>query len=254
MLLTGTPPFKGRRDNEVLESVRRGKFSLSGARWEHVSGDAKDFIRGLLAYHADRRMGVGDALRHAWLASARGAIGHAPLPPSVLPGLRRFAHLRGWKRAVLEAVAFAADVGDTAALRAAFHKCDARGTGHVNLADFTAALGEAGAGEAEAAALFRACAAGGTLAYTDFVAATLPRRVLTRRALREAFDALDVEGRGHLTREGLVRVLGGEFGAEGGGLDDLFGGQGEARDVTFDGFFYAFTLRGAEEGPASPPP
>jgi calcium-dependent protein kinase len=45
MLLSGTPPFKGRRDREVLQSVRRGKYTLSGPKWENVSDEAKDFIR-----------------------------------------------------------------------------------------------------------------------------------------------------------------------------------------------------------------
>jgi len=31
--LSGTPPFKGRRDREVLQAVRKGKYTLSGPRW-----------------------------------------------------------------------------------------------------------------------------------------------------------------------------------------------------------------------------
>ena len=39
--LSGTPPFKGRRDREVLQAVRRGKYTLSGPKWEAISEEAK---------------------------------------------------------------------------------------------------------------------------------------------------------------------------------------------------------------------
>ena len=56
MLLSGTPPFKGRRDREVLQAVRRGKYTLSGPKWDAISEEAKDFIRHLLVYNPAKRM------------------------------------------------------------------------------------------------------------------------------------------------------------------------------------------------------
>ena len=79
--LSGTPPFKGRRDREVLQAVRRGKYTLSGPKWDNVSEDAKDFIRHLLVYNPAKRMTAEQALKHAWLQQARHAEESRPLDP-----------------------------------------------------------------------------------------------------------------------------------------------------------------------------
>lgn len=250
MLLTGTPPFKGRRDNEVIEAVRRGKFNLSGAKWDNVSKDAKDFIRKLLVYNPDQRMCVRDALQHPWLLTARkAATEQTKLNADVVSGLRRYSHLHGWKRAVLEAVAFtSSDDGELSDLRTSFQKCDVHGTGHVDLGDFTATLADVGISSEEAARLFRACTTEErkTIAYTEWLAATIPRRFLTRKVLREAFDALDVDGAGYLTQAGMIKVLGSEF--DNIHLDDLFGPGGETKKrLGFDHFYDQFFLRAASE-------
>ena len=85
MLLSGTPPFKGRRDREVLQAVRRGKYTLSGPKWDTVSEEAKDFIRHLLVYNPSKRITAEQALKHVWLQKARHAADGAsePLDPEV---------------------------------------------------------------------------------------------------------------------------------------------------------------------------
>lgn len=91
MLLSGTPPFKGRRDREVLAAVRKGKYTLSGPRWETVSDAAKDFIRRLLVYNPAKRMSAEQALKHPWLLRAKHEAESRPLDPEVLDNLRDFA-------------------------------------------------------------------------------------------------------------------------------------------------------------------
>ena len=103
MLLSGSPPFRGRRDRDVLSAVRRGKYTLSGPRWENVSREAKDFIRRLLVYNPARRMTAEDALKHVWLQRAKlDSTGLAqPLDPEILLTLRDFSRLTAFKRAAM---------------------------------------------------------------------------------------------------------------------------------------------------------
>lgn len=259
MLLAGVPPFKGRRDHEVLAAVKRGKFSLSGPRWEGISEDAKSFLRRLLVYNPAKRMTVEQALQHPWLAATKYAIEAQPLHPDVLNGLRRYAALRGWKRAALEAAAFSLpDEHVVAPLRSAFEKLDKSGNGYVGLPDFTAALLKVGITREEAAQLFAAAVHGSDeegIAYTAWLAACFPKRLLSRDRLKEAFDALDVDGRGYLTRESLVRVLGDDAQGLASGDDDfegLFSGGSGVAD--FERFFAAFQPGpgGLADGLASP--
>lgn len=253
MLLTGTPPFRGRRDHDVLAAVRRGHYSLSAL--DSLSTAAKDFIAALLTYDPRRRLSVKDALAHPWLEAARRPASET-LPMELIPRVQHFAHLHGWKRAALEAVAFSltpVESGETVALRRAFELCD-DGMGHVSVGSLTSALGRSGVGADEALSIFTAMATSKqTASYSEFVAAALPRRVLTTKLLKEAFDALDSGSRpgethGYLTLDGLTRQLGRNASAF--DLDqlrhDLFSSGLRGR-CSFEVFANAFYKRAAGE-------
>nr|XP_012153983.1 PREDICTED: muscle M-line assembly protein unc-89-like isoform X1 [Megachile rotundata] len=66
ILLSGISPFRGINDKETLSKIREGKWDFDD-RWKNISEDAKDFIRSLLMYNAERRMDVKAALDHPWL-------------------------------------------------------------------------------------------------------------------------------------------------------------------------------------------
>jgi calcium-dependent protein kinase len=48
MLLSGTPPFNGRSDREIIESVKSGKFKFPSKYFDQISKAAKDFISNCL--------------------------------------------------------------------------------------------------------------------------------------------------------------------------------------------------------------
>ena len=77
ILLSGLSPFRGVNDRETLTRIKECKWNFDDERWTHISDDAKDFIRNLLAYQTERRMDTETALRHPWLLRA-----DRPLPDS----------------------------------------------------------------------------------------------------------------------------------------------------------------------------
>ncbi|CAG9314539.1 unnamed protein product [Blepharisma stoltei] len=66
ILLAGYPPFNGNNDEEVLERVKIGQYSLEDEPWPRVSADAKDLISKLLI-PAHQRISAEEALRHKWI-------------------------------------------------------------------------------------------------------------------------------------------------------------------------------------------
>jgi calcium-dependent protein kinase len=235
----------------VLEAVKKGKYRLVGTKWDSVSEDAKNFIRALLVFSPKNRMSAADALQHPFLADAKRAVERKPLPAEVLRGLRLFAHTRRWKRAALEAVAFSLpDEHEFSHLRDAFIKFDAHGTGFVQLDDFSAALAPLGVSATEAAELFNAAAAGHAcgLAYTEFLAATLPSRLVSREVLEAAFTALDIDNAGFLTADSLRKLYGHDAAA----FDD-FGSliaAGQDGRVDFPTFYASFVSPEDDAGSA----
>ena len=249
MLLSGTPPFKGSNDRAVLDKVRVGKFSLQSEAWESVSKNAKDFVRSLLVYNPANRLTAEAALNHPWLLSAKREAMEEPLSSEVIPSLRRFALLGGWKRAALEAVAFAVPDDDQIShLRAAFQRFDVHSNGYLSWEDFESALGGVGVGSDEAAALFKASALGHEdgVHWSNFLAAVLPQTFLSRDRLRSAFDALDVRREGALTLESFNSVLADD--KECLDIAGLFEAHGPR--VDFETFFNAFFSNSPKQGGA----
>jgi calcium-dependent protein kinase len=50
ILLSGTPPFTGATDKEIIKKVQGGKVSFAGDAWKGVGETAKDFINQALSY------------------------------------------------------------------------------------------------------------------------------------------------------------------------------------------------------------
>jgi serine/threonine protein kinase len=67
MLLSGSPPFEGESDEEIMSKIRLGKYSMNGARWERITEEGKDFVSRLLVVDPEKRMTAEEGLRHKWL-------------------------------------------------------------------------------------------------------------------------------------------------------------------------------------------
>jgi calcium-dependent protein kinase len=48
IMLSGKPPFGGKNNNEILNSVLHGRYDFSAPNWANISDDAKDLISKLL--------------------------------------------------------------------------------------------------------------------------------------------------------------------------------------------------------------
>ena len=66
ILLSGTPPFPGADDREILRRVKAGKFAFNDNVWKNVSEDAKKFIQRMMEVDQGKRISAQDALNDAW--------------------------------------------------------------------------------------------------------------------------------------------------------------------------------------------
>ena len=51
----------------MVESIKRGAFSMDGAEWRNVSDHAKEVIAGLLTVNAAQRLTLASLFSHPWL-------------------------------------------------------------------------------------------------------------------------------------------------------------------------------------------
>jgi len=184
-------------------------------------------------------------MMHPWLqnnlARTRRESNEGKLSAEMIRSLREFPSLSTIQRTALEAIAFSLPAKDIANLRAAFTRMDTvrlfcgnvdaeagslclpccgpvcvpqDGTGMIRPAEMREALKAEGMSEEEAAKIFDSVNQDKTsyVSYTEFLAATMSKRIyLTHARLNDAFDALDVDGSGFITRQNLREILGDDF-------------------------------------------
>ena len=46
MMLSGKAPFNGENEEEIYQSIKKGKYDFDSEKWDEISNDAKDLIHG----------------------------------------------------------------------------------------------------------------------------------------------------------------------------------------------------------------
>ncbi|KAJ2907060.1 putative calcium calmodulin-dependent protein kinase protein [Zalerion maritima] len=78
-LLCGYSPFRSENLQDLIEECSSANVVFHERYWKDVSGDAKDFIMGLLNPNPDKRWSSKEALGHVWL-TGKNASDHNLLP------------------------------------------------------------------------------------------------------------------------------------------------------------------------------
>lgn len=68
ILLAGYPPFNGQTDDQIIQAVLQGSFTLDEPEWDEVSDPAKDLVKKLLTYNPVNRISAIDAMNHPWIS------------------------------------------------------------------------------------------------------------------------------------------------------------------------------------------
>ena len=71
ILLTGLPPFNGDSDEEIMRKILNGGFDMKKYPWPIISSQAKDLIKKLLEFDANKRISAEEALSHPWFESKK---------------------------------------------------------------------------------------------------------------------------------------------------------------------------------------
>eukprot|EP01068_Selenidium_serpulae_P004818 Selendium_serpulae@DN3762_c0_g1_i1.p1 len=210
MLLSGSPPFNGGTDAEILSKIKRGVYTFEGPRWEGISNEAKMFVQQLLVLNPDERPEAIDALNHPWLS--RRMTEDITIDILVLENMRRFAATNHLKRAALGLIALSMTTRDVAEMSEQFKSMDKDNTGTITMNDLASAIqGRLDMSDSEIEAVFRRIDQTGdqNIHYSEFLASTLQAQIFRDSTLaREAFQKFDVDNTGHITVENLRHVLG----------------------------------------------
>jgi len=91
-MLSGVPPFRGKKEEEIKSKILKGKIEFIGKEWTKVSKEAIEFVNELLNYNVNKRPSAEQALKNSWLlemAKNKSAIDNI-LDENVINNLTKF--------------------------------------------------------------------------------------------------------------------------------------------------------------------
>lgn len=214
MLLSGTKPFWGHTKYEVARMARRCIYNFDGNVWHKISGDAKDFVSKLLVKNPSERWSAEEAKRHVWLEKISLLSNKKPdmkLMNGLEESIIKFSDSGDFKKLVLNVLAHRTTTEGILELRKAFDSFDKENNGFITYAEFKKALSHINLGEEDLERIFKSLDVNqtGDIMYNEFIAATLEaQHHIEETNLRDAFDRLDNDGTGFISKKNLCCVLG----------------------------------------------
>jgi len=213
VVLCGYPPFYGDTDADVLAKVRLGNFTFHSVDWKNVSDDAKQLIRMLLKMKPEDRCTAEQALNHVWVKNKAPRAQDIPLQSGVVDNLKGFRSQNKLKKAALHVIASQLSETQITALRDTFYALDTNGDGFLTAMELTEGLYSAGFKEIppDLKQIMEEVDADGSgvIDYTEFIAATLDRKVyIEENVCWAAFRVFDRDGSGKISKEEIAHVLG----------------------------------------------
>jgi Ca2+-binding EF-hand superfamily protein len=214
MLLSSQMPFYGRKRRHVVEQIMECRYNFDGRRWKRVSQQAKSFVEDLLVKNPDERLTAEEAAACTWLNRRYAATTRGPSKQEIdntTTSLTAYANYHKLKKLALMVIAHKSTSEEIGILRKVFERYDTARNGSISLDEFKVALESYGYTDEEVERMFDGLDLDrtGEVKYCEFLAATIEAQgAISEERLAEAFDRLDSDDSGFISKENLREFLG----------------------------------------------
>ncbi|GFH56531.1 hypothetical protein CTEN210_13007 [Chaetoceros tenuissimus] len=214
MLLSGSKPFWGDTKKEVADKIVECEYNMDSQVWKIITQDAKDFVKCLLEKIPEKRLSAKDALNHTWLKKISLLSTKEPDPSlmdEVEKSLLSYADSGDFKKVVLNVIAHRTTSQDIKHLRDVFRSFDSENTGLISKQEFKKQLKHLSLNDEALEKMFSRIDIHqtGSILYNEFIAATLEaQQHIEESQLRDAFDNMDSDSTGFISKENICHVLG----------------------------------------------
>lgn len=248
LLISGDRPFRGKTPQEMASNIVKQHVAFDSQVWQHRSDECKDFISTLLQKDPELRPSAEVALQHPWLVMhAEQSSTTEEVLRSVREGLIRYSEKNGdFKRLALNVMAKRLSSDELRNVREAFLQIDEDNNGYITMDELKKVLrsnnDEKDFSDEDIESIFNklvsivtvitfysfgmwANVAGlfvrkdvnhnGIITWTEFVAGTLEGQSgMEEHRLADAFDLIDTDDSGYISKENLRSILGRHYSEE----------------------------------------
>ena len=213
IILSGKPPFYGKNDKEIVNSVMEGHYSVQGTEWARISPEAKSLIKCMLTFDPKERISAEQALNHSWIQglASSNMIGIDALS---LNSLQSFHAEMKLQYAILSFIAFQmVSREESKRLSQTFSQIDKNKDGKLSQEELLEAymqqMGKEAAVE-EVTKIMKQVDVNnsGFIDYMEFITAcSVKEELLSKENLNAAFRILDADNSGKITANELKEYL-----------------------------------------------
>jgi calcium-dependent protein kinase len=233
ILISGTMPFAGENQYEIIEGIKSGEKELTfeGSAWQGKGEEVKDLLRKLLQVDRTQRLTASEALRHEWFlerrerkrsatsavngengATSNGGVvkkgGRGKVDVGIIERLRKYRGSSGLQKAVMNVLVKRLNEGDIRELRKGFKKIDSGQTGLISAEDLEGAIREHGldipADEIGKIIQTVDYYGNGEINYSEFLSATIStKHFLTEERMWSLFKYFDADDSNYITAENI---------------------------------------------------
>jgi len=203
LLNDGEKPFKGNSVAEYENMITKSRIPFG--KWKH-SDESQKFIMECTTTSPVSRLSAAQALQHPWLQNNSNKKKY--IPNELAVSLALFQRASPLKRVALNVLAMK---HSGSKYREVFQRLDLGHTGYLTKEEFITGFAQSGLSkeELEDAYYKLDVNCNDRIMYTEFLATTMEvEGELDDAQLREAFDLLDTDHSGYISKKNLVKILG----------------------------------------------
>lgn len=211
IMLSGQPPFKGKTPKDILRQVCVGKYAFPEKFWREISKDCKDLIQNLIVKDVTTRFSAAQSLESQWVKLQAPESKEIHVSEHLIAEMESFQRENQMKKLARHVMAQQLDQSAIKELSDSFVALDADKDGHVTIEEFRRGVQQAGLKvPPDLKAIFESVNTDhhGYVDYTDFIAATLDKRLqVQEQVCWAAFRAFDANKDGRISRAEFEKVL-----------------------------------------------
>lgn len=227
IMLSGKRPFealniKGKLAEAgkatMITNILAGRYHFKYEAFNNVSKEAKQFVQVLLNPDYRSRVHSNEALENPWLKEKEirsetnlQRMSRTNISTRTISRMLLNQEANDFQHAGMLALAFGLQPHIASEMRQLFQTCDSDSSGSLSITEFCKALTilAPGLNITDYERLFNMIDIDndGSISYTEFLAASIDPRTMNLEELNEAFDLIDSDSNGYITKDELKNML-----------------------------------------------